>query len=442
MAIQLSDHFDYRRIIRFTFPSIAMMVFTSIYGMVDGYFVSNYVGSDEFAALNFIWPVTMIFASVGFMLGTGGSALVAKKLGEGERHRANRYFSMIVYFAIILGTVLTIMGLFALEPIAKLMGAEGKLLDDALKYGYIIMAAVPTFILQAALPPFIIVAERPKLGLWITVGAGLTNMVLDFLLVGLLRGGLVGAAAATVASQLVGAALPLIFFILPNGTTLRLREPSRNIRALGKACMNGMSELVTNVSLSIISIIYNVRLLEMAGADGVSSYGVIMYVAMLFLAIFFGYSMGISPVISFHFGAGNGAELKSLFCKSQVIQWIAAVAMSAAAILSARAIAEVFTGYDKNLCDMAENAFRLYAISFLLSQFNIFASSFFTALNDGVRSAVISFSRMLLFQITAIFVLPLFLGLDGIWLAMPAAELACMIVSAVFYLRNRHKFGF
>lgn len=452
MTIRLSDHFNYRRLLRFTFPSIAMMLFTSVYGMVDGFFVSNYVGKTPFAALNLIWPLTMVFACLGYMLGTGGTALVAKTLGEGDKARANGYFSMIIYAAMVLSLILTSLGMCLVKPVARWMGAEGELLRQAVLYGDIIMGAVPTFVLMVAFQPFIVAAERPHLGFWMTVATGCTNMVLDWLLIGVLGTrmgaqwlsdyGLVMAATATVCSQIVGCAWPLIFFVSRNGTKLRLGKPIVDFHALGKACSNGLSELVTNVALSLVSMIYNARLLKMAGEDGVSAYGVIMYVAILFLAIFFGYSMGSAPVISFHFGAENRYELKSLFSKSIVLQSVAAFVMTVAAILSAGFIARVFTGYDAELCSLCERAFRLYACSFLFSHFNIFASSFFTALNDGVTSATISFSRMLLFQISCVFLLPLFLGLDGIWLAMPAAEVLSCILSAIFYIKYRHKFGY
>lgn len=442
MEIQLSDHFNYSKLLRFTFPSVLMMIFTSIYGMVDGYFVSNFVGKTEFAALNFIWPVTMIPGAIGYMIGTGGTALVAKILGEGDKARANAVFSLMIYFAIGLSLLLDVIGLAVLRPVAVLMGAEGELLDHAMFYGSIIMAAMPTFVMQVVFQPFMVAAEKPKLGLWMTVAAGVTNMVLDWLLIGVFRLGLGAAAVATVFSQLAGALWPLIYFSVPNRSLLRLGRPLRDLGALLKACSNGLSELVTNVALSVVCLLYNARLLAMAGENGVSAYGVIMYVAILFLAVFFGYALGVSPVVSFHFGAGNRAELRNLRWKSFCLQSVAALFITVAGWFAAPLIARIFTGYDAELCAMSARAFRLYSLSFALAHFNIFASSFFTALNDGVTSAVISFSRMLVFQISALYLLPLVLGLDGVWLAMPVAEVGSFILSVSFYLALRHKFGY
>lgn len=442
MEIKLSDHFGYRKLIRFTFSPIIMMIFTSIYGMVDGYFVSNYVGKTPFAALNLIWPFTMFLGAIGFMFGTGGTALVSKTMGEGDQKKANGYFSLIIYAAIALSIILDLIGILLMRPVAMWMGAEGELLEQAVLYGDIITAALPSFVLQFAFQPFMVAAEKPRLGLWMTVVSGCTNMVLDWLLIGVFGLGLGAAAAATVASQVVGAAWPLLYFALPNDSLLRLGRPLLEFRPFIKACTNGLSELVTNIALSFVSMIYNARLLILAGEDGVAAYGVIMYVAMLFLAIFFGYSMGSAPVISFHYGAQDYTELRSLRRKSWHLQSVAALIMTASAILASPLIAKVFAGYDRGLYEMTCRAFMIYSISFLLSHFNIFASSFFTALNDGITSAAISFSRMLIFQVTFVYVLPLFMGLDGIWFAMPATELCTIILSLTMYAVRRKRFHY
>ena len=440
-AIRLSDHFNYGRLIKFTLPSILMMIFTSIYGMVDGYFVSNYIGKTEFAALNLIWPFPMVIGAIGYMFGAGGTALVSKTLGEGDREKASRIFSLIIYSLAGLGTLLGIAGLLLVRPVAIMMGASGELLEQAVIYGSIIMAGIPTFMLQCAFQPLMVTAERPKLGFWITLASGLTNMVADWLLIGVLGGGLEAAAAATVLSQVVGAAWPILFFALPNRSLLRFSRAERDFGALVKTCSNGMSEFVSNVALSLVSMIYNARLLALAGENGVSAYGVIMYVALLFLAVFFGYSMGAAPVISFHFGAGNLEEVRNIRRRSLVIQTCFALVSTGAAMVSARWIAGIFTGYDRELWELSTRAFRLYSLSFLLSHFNIFASAFFTALNDGITSAKISLSRMFIFQISAVLLLPLAIGLDGIWLAMPASEVCCCILSAHYYRLYSNRTG-
>ncbi len=440
--IQLQDHFDYRKLLKFTAPSIIMMLFTSVYGIVDGFFVSNYAGKSEFAALNLIWPYPMLLGAVGYMFGAGGSALVAKTLGEGNREHAGRYFSLIIYSTLIISTILSVFGMFTLEWVAKLMGASGKLLEDAKLYGYIIMAANPTYVMQIVFQPFMVVAERPRLGLWITVVSGMTNIVLDVIFVGLLRWGLAGAAWASVMSQVVGMVFPVVFFITARKSKIRLGRASLEVGVMLRSFTNGLSELVTNFSICLVSMVYNWRLLIMVGENGVAVYGFIAYVTVIFLAVFFGYSMGVAPVVSFHYGAGNRDEIKNLRKRSLNLESVAAIAITLGAMILARPLAKLFVGYDKELMDMTIHAFRLFATSFMLAYLNIFASSFFTALNDGVTSAIISFSRMLVFQLGAIMLLPLLLGLDGIWLSMTAAEILSLCVTVYFYFRYKTKFGY
>ncbi|MCR5003390.1 MAG: polysaccharide biosynthesis C-terminal domain-containing protein [Bacteroidales bacterium] len=419
-----------------------MMLFTSIYGIVDGFFVSNFAGKSEFAALNLIWPYPMLLGAVGYMFGTGGTALVAKTLGEGNKDRANRYFSLIIYSTFITSVLLSVFGMFTLEGVAKLMGAEGKLLEDAKLYGYIIMAATPTYVMQVVFQPFMITAERPRLGLWITVASGMTNIVLDIIFVGILSWGLAGAAWASVISQVVGMAWPIIFFLTARRTTIKLGKASLEVGVMLKSCSNGLSELVTNVAICFVSMVYNWRLLIMVGEDGVAIYGFIAYVNMIFLAVFFGYSMGVSPVVSYHFGAGNRDEIKNLRKRSLNLESAASIVMTVSAMLLAEPLAKLFVGYDAGLTAMTTHAFRLYAFSYLLSYLNIFASSFFTALNDGVTSAIISFSRMLLFQLGSVMLLPMVLGLDGIWLSMLSAEILSLCITVFFFFRYRSKYGY
>ena len=442
MKIQLSDHFGYTRLIRFTIPSIVMMIFTSIYGMVDGYFVSNCVGKTEFAALNLIWPFPMILGAIGFMIGSGGTALISKTLGEGDKARANGLFSMLVYFALGIGIILDIIGMSVMRPVARLLGASGEMLEFAVAYGNIIMAFMPTFMLQVSFQSFMIAAEKPTLGLIVTLVSGFTNIILDWLLIGVLGYGLEAAAIATVASQIVGSVWPLIYFSVRNSSLLRLGRPIIDFKALAKTCTNGISELISNLAVSLMSMVYNLQLIRICGEDGVAAFGVIMYVAILYLAVYFGYTMGVMPVIAYHYGAGNKKELHNLTRRRLILLSCAAIVLTSAAILMSGWIARIFTGYDEALCKMSERAFALYSVGFLGSWFNVFASSFFTALNDGKTSGIISFSRMFGFQLIAVLLLPLILGLDGVWLAMPAAELCSAIVSATFLIRNKKVYGY
>ena len=437
MKIQLSDHFTTSRLLRFVFPSIVMMIFTSIYGVVDGLFVSNYVGKTPFAAVNLIMPFLMIMGAVGFMFGTGGSAVVSQALGEGKADKANEYFSMMVYIVIGSGIVLTLAGLLFLRPIAAAFGATGEMLDNCVVYGRIILCTLTAFMLQNVFQSFLVTAERPQLGLAVTVAAGVTNMALDFVFIAVFHWGIVGAAAATAASQLIGGFVPLVYFFRPNTSRLRLVKTRFNARILGKTCINGSSELMSNISMSLVNILYNFQLMRYIGEDGVAAYGIIMYVSFIFAAIFIGYSIGSAPIIGYHYGAGNHAELKGLFRKSLWLITLWNIILTALAVLTAQPLAKIFVGYDAGLTALTRRALCLYSLSFLVMGFNIFGSAFFTALGNGVVSAAISFLRTLLFQVAAVLVLPLFLGIDGIWLAIVAAELLALMVTAVFFIMKR-----
>lgn len=442
MKIQLSDHFTTPRLLRFVSPSIIMMIFTSIYGVVDGLFVSNYVGKTPFAAVNLIMPFLMIMGAVGFMFGTGGSAVVSQALGEGKPDKANQYFSMMVYVVIGSGIVLTLVGLLFLRPIAAAFGASGEMLDNCVVYGRIILCTLTVFMLQNVFQSFLVTAERPQLGLAVTVAAGVTNMLLDFIFVAAFRWGIIGAAAATAASQLIGGLVPLIYFLRPNTSKLHLVKTKLNAHILGKTCINGSSELMTNISMSLVNILYNFQLMHYIGEDGVAAYGIIMYVSFIFAAIFIGYSIGSAPIIGYHYGAGNHVELKSLFRKSLCLITLWNIILTALAILTAQPLAKIFVGYDIGLTELTTRALALYSLSFLFMGYNIFGSAFFTALGNGVVSAAISFLRTLLFQIAAVLILPLLLGIDGIWLAIVVAELLALIITVYFFVKKKDNYHY
>ena len=441
--IHLSDRFTIRKLLRFTFPSIIMMVFTSIYGVVDGFFVSNFVGKEAFTAVNFVMPVIMILGGFGFMFGTGGGALISKSLGEGRRDHANRLFSMVIAVSAAIGVGIGILGILFIRPITALLGAEGKLLDDCVLYARIVLIGVPAVFLQYEFQTLFSTAERPKLGLWITVAAGVTNMVLDGLFVGVFGWGLVGAAVATTVSQCVGGFLPFLFFARRQGAgLLRLVRPMWSGRALAKICTNGSSELMSNIAMSIVSMLYNAQLLHYAGEDGVAAYGVLMYVNMIFLAMFIGFSIGTAPIIGYRFGSGNRTELREILRQSLWVIAAFAVVMFAASLGLARPLSLLFVGYDADLMSLTVHAFYIYSFSFLFAGFAIFGSSFFTALNDGLTSALISFLRTLVFQIAAVLIFPLIWELDGIWISIVAAEVAAVAVTVAFLFGKRKKYGY
>ena len=442
MRIQLSEHFTYSKLLRFTFPSIAMMIFTSIYSVVDGLFVSNFVGKTPFAALNLVYPVIMILGTLGFMVGTGGSAIVAKTMGEGKPELANQYFSLLVAASAVGGAVISLAGVLLARPISLALGAEGEMLEYCVLYARIILAANPFFILQNVFQSFFVSAERPKLGLLVMVGAGLTNIVLDALLVAVFRFGLAGAAAATAVSQAVGGLAPVVYFLRRNSSLLRLVRPRFDGRVLLRTCANGSSELMSNISGSLVNILYNFQLIRLAGEDGVAAYGAIMYVSFIFAAVFIGYSIGSAPVVSYHYGAGHGSELHNLLVKSLLLTAGAGVAMAAAGAAVSGPLARLFVGYDRELCLLTVRGFRLYALSYLLCGFSIFGSAFFTALNNGLASAAISFLRTLVLQCASVLLLPLLLGVDGIWLAISVAEALALAVTAALLAANRRVYKY
>ena len=440
--IRLSDHFSYSKLLRFTLPSICMMVFTSIYGVVDGLFVSNFAGKTPFAAVNLVMPFIMILGGMGFMIGTGGTALVSKLMGEGKKDEANSTFSMMVLFTLLLGIVLSAVGFLTMRPVSYFLGATDAMIDDCVLYGRIVTGFTFAFMLQNVFQSFFIAAEKPRLGLIVTVAAGVTNMVLDALFIAVFNWGVAGAAIATGLSQCVGGVLPLIYFLRPNDSLLRMRPTFLRLRPILQACGNGSSELMSNISSSLVGMLYNFQLMHLIGEDGVSAYGVLMYVQFIFVAIFIGYSIGCAPVVSFHFGAQNHSELKSLLRKSTLLMASGGVLLTIAARLLAAPLARLFVGYDAGLFELTSHAFRLFSWSFLLAGFNIFASGFFTALNNGAISAAISFLRTLVFQTASVLILPLLLDVDGIWWAITVAEIFAFLISLMFLYLKRNKYHY
>ncbi|MBQ6554536.1 MAG: MATE family efflux transporter [Firmicutes bacterium] len=442
MSIKLSDSFTYKKLLRFTLPSVVMMVFTSIYGVVDGFFVSNYVGATQFAAVNLIMPFLMLFGALGFMVGQGGSALVSVTLGSGDEKRANSIFSLLVYLLIAIGLLITVLGLILVHPVSKALGASDDMLPYCVTYGRILMAATVPFMLQNVFQSFFVTAERPELGLKITIAAGLVNMFLDFLLTAVIKGGVVGASLATAVSQCIGGIIPLVYFIMPNKSRLHLGRTKFSVKAVFITCTNGSSELMTNVSMSVVNMLYNYQLMKLVGENGVSAYGVIMYVSFIFIGVFLGYSIGSIPVIGYHYGAQNTNELKSLLKKSLVIVAAFSAVLTILAEVFAGALAGIFVSYDPTLFALTKRGFMLFSISYAITGFNIFASSFFTALNNGFVSALISFARTLVFQIFSVMLLPIVLGIDGIWLSIVLAESMAIVLTVSCFVLNRKKYNY
>lgn len=449
--IRLSDHFTYKKLFRFVLPSIIMMVFTSIYSIVDGFFVSNFTGPIQFAALNLIFPLIMVFGSVGFMLGTGGNAIVSKTLGEGEPEKANRIFSMLIYTTIVIGVILSLIGILIARPVAiafaeteQTLNADekAKLIEYCVLYARIILVALPAFMLQNAFQGFFVTAEKPRLGLYITILAGVGNIIFDALFVAVFKWDLAGAACATALNQLIGGIIPIFYFGRKNNSLLRLCNAGFDAKVFGKVCVNGLSELMTNVSMSLIGILFNMQLMKYLGIDGVSAYGIMMYIGFIFVGIFIGYSFGCAPIIGYHYGAQNREELKNIFIKSACSLLISGVLMTIVSIVFAKALSSIFVR-EPNLLALTTHGFQLYALGFLVCGFNIFGSAFFTALSNGGVSLLISFFRTLVCQMVAILILPgLMGGADGIWLSVPMAELVSLFLTGALCLLYRKRYGY
>ena len=442
MKIKLSDHFTYSKLLRFVFPSIIMMIFTSIYGVVDGLFVSNFAGKTAFASINLVMPFVMILGGIGFMIGTGGTALVSKVLGEGKKEKANKIFTMMIIFTLLLGTLLSVIGVVSMPWVADFLGATEEMMADCILYGRIVTGFTVAFMLQNVFQSFLIAAEKPKLGLLATVLAGITNMALDAIFIIVFKWGVAGAAIATGLSQCVGGIFPLIYFSRDNSSLLRLTNTKLEIKPILNACGNGSSELMSNISSSVVSMIYNFQLMKYVGEDGVSAYGVLMYVQFIFVAIYIGYAIGCAPITGYHFGAQNHGELKNMLRKSAFLSAISGVVLTILAIVLSSPLAKLFVGYDEELYELTRHAFSLFAYSFLLAGFNIFTSSFFTALNNGAVSAAISFMRTLIFQTSSVLIHPIFLGVDGIWWAITVAEVFAFILSLIFLFAKREKYHY
>ena len=444
MRIQLCEHFDYKKLLRFVFPSIAMMVFGSVYGIVDGLFVSNIVGKTPFAALNLIYPFIAVLSALGFMIGAGGNAIVSKTLGEGEKEKANQYFSMLIYVSVVLGIAIAVLGIATVRPISILLGAEGEeMIENCVVYGTIIFAGIPFFMLQNAFQIFFITAERPQYGFYTTVAAGCGNMVLDWLFMAVFEWGIAGAALATIASQFIGAVIPVVYFLRPhNSSLLRLGKGPFVWNAFWKTCTNGSSEFVSNVSGNIVAMLYNFQLMRFAGEDGVAAYGVLMYVNWIFVAGLFGYVTGAAPIVGYHYGAQNHDELKNLFKKSMILMAGAGVALAALTVLLADVLSGIFVGYDRVLFEMTKRAVIISAVAFIFIGLNIFGSGFFTALNNGLISAAISFLRTVFFQVATVMILPIFWELDGVWWSMVVSEVLAFAVTMFCLVKYKNRYHY
>lgn len=442
MTQDMNRHFSFSGLMRFTLPTIAMMICASLYEVVDGVFISNFVGKTALAAVNLIWPALMIFATIGLMVGTGGSALVAKTRGEGDDARANRYFSMLIETAAVLGIILAVLAVCSMEPLAAFLGATDQLFIDTATYGFYCAFALPFFILQFAFQSFFITAGKPQLGLAVIVAAGITNVALDALFICGFGWGIAGGAIATALGQVVGGGIPIVYFLRRNSSFLQLSLTAPQLKPIAQSCLNGLSEMVSNIAMNVVAVLYNFQLLAYIGEDGVAAYSVILYTTMIFSAVFMGYSVGAAPLMSYQYGARNHQEMRSMLRKSLGFIAATGIVMFFAAQVLAAPLSYLFVSYDQELLDLTVGAYKLYAFAYLVMGIPIYGSSFFTALNNGVVSAVIAFVRTLIFEVGAVLLLPLALGINGIWLSVSVAELAAAVMASVFMVVFRNRYGY
>ena len=438
MDVSLSGHYGYRRLLWASAPSVAMMLVSSVYGIVDGLFVSNFAGKSGFAAVNLMYPPMMILGALGLMVGSGGAALVGKIQGEGYPQKADRVFTMLLRFLASVGVAVGVLFAVFCPLIARWLGADEGMMDECVVYGRISMVGMPFFMLQQAMQSFYMAAERPQLGTWVSVACGIVNVALDALFVWILGWGVAGAAWATVLAQVVGGGFPMIYFGSKrlNRGSLHLRRNSKTIWPyVGKACTNGLSEYVSGISLSIVSMCYNLQLMHHIGEDGVAAYGVVMYLTFVIAAFFIGYNITLTPIIGYHYGARDVDEQRSLLRKSLVIIGVTGLLLTAVAELLSGPAARFFVGYDEGLLALTTKAIRIYMLCFLICGWSMFASALFTGLQNGVVSAVAAFMRSLVFEMAAVWLLPVFFGIDGIWWAVNVSEVLTLLFCMVLVWR-------
>ena len=438
--IKLSDHFTYSRLLLFALPTIGMILISITYDVVDGYFVSNFIGKTAFSAVNIIYPFQLALSMVGYMFGAGGSALIAAELGNGHAQNARLYFTLIVKAAAVIGTVLAILGILFLRPIAVLIGATPEILNYGLPYGRTLFLFLPVMILGYAFQSILITAEMPRLGLYISIGNLFSNLLFDWLFVAVLKWGMVGAAAATGIGACLNGIIPLLYFAKPRSGPLHFVRGKAQIGPLLKACANGASEMVNDLATSLIFIFYNFQLLRLLGEDGVAAYGVTVFVEGIFASVFYGMAMQATSIVGYHFGAQNHTELRSLLKKGIVLNLAFGILMFFLAQFSASFISGIYVGYDEKVFQLSVHALKMFAFAFLLQGFNEYASAYFTGLNNGLVSGILAFTRTFVFQTAAIFLLPVFWGADGLWVAQAAAELFAALTAVFFFAAHRKEY--
>ena len=436
MSLKMSGHFTYKRLLRFVISPILMIICTAVYGVVDGFFISNYVGKVPFAAVNLVMPVDLVPVAIGFMIGEGGNALISKKLGENKRGIANQYFSLLIYTTAVIGVVLSLAGYAFTPVIADILGANDQLKPYCVEYGRILFAAQFFYVLQNIFQSFFIAAGKPDLSLKVSLLSGGINVLLDVLFIVVLQWGVAGAAWATALGQVAGGMAPLAYFARKNSSLLQITRTRLNLPVLFKTFTNGSSDMVSVLSASVITALYNYQLLSIAGEDGVAAYGAIMYITFIFMSIYLGYASGSAPLISFQYGAKNHEELHNLVRKSIVLMLGMGMVITMTAELAAEPLLGAFVGYDKELFSLTLHGYRIYVLAFLLMGLNIWGAALFTALNNGLVSAAISFLRTFGFEMAAVLLLPLWLGIDGIWISIFVAELCTCFFTVYFVMRK------
>lgn len=416
------------------------MVFMSLYTMVDGVFVSRFAGTAALSAVNIVYPMVSVVVAVGVMLATGGSAIIAKRMGEGKPEQARQNFSYLILAGVLIAVGMAALALVFLKPLLHLLGARGALFELCYAYALPLVFFIPSGILQMLFQTLLVTAGRPMLGLTVTVLGGVANIVLDYLFIVPLQMGIAGAAIATGIGFSIPAVFGLLYFALRRSGPLCFVRPKGGGKMLLRCCANGSSEMVTNMSTAVTTFLFNLLMMRYAGEDGVASITIVLYTQYLMTAVYMGYATGTAPVFSFHHGSRNGEQLRRLFRISMGFIALCSVATFALALVFAKQVVVIFTPAGSPVFEMALYGFRLFSGSFLFAGVGIFASAMFTAFSDGKVSAAISFLRTFAFIVLALLLLPLAMGLDGVWLAVPLAEVLGFGVSLFFLYRKKKRY--
>ncbi len=442
MEHALAKKFSLASLLLFAAPNIIMMIVLSMYIIVDGMFVARFIGTTALSAINMFYPAICFEMALGIMIATGGSAIAAKKLGEGKQKEAQNNLSFLMVVEGSFGIVIAVVGNLFTAEIVSFLGASAAQAPLSITYAKIIFSFAPAFFLQTAFQTFFVTAGKPALGLIVTILGGVANILLDYIFMAPLRLGVTGAAIATGIGYCIPAMVGVIFFLKAKTNPFHFVRPRFDGKVLLQACANGSSEMVTNLSNAVTTFLFNFTLLQFYGEDGVASITIILYFQYLFTALYFGYSNGIAPIISYKYGNDDRKQLQALFKNSVLFLIISSIAANVLLHFTISKLLTIFTAENSPVYQITLHGFSIYSMAFMIMGLGIFSSAMFTAFSDGITSAIISFSRTFLFIVGAILLLPAILGERGVWLAVPIAEAFGFLISILYLIGKKQKFHY